>query len=548
MTMHLLYIEAINLSQVIDDTQDLATRRAASQMLLDMVHQVAAKLNGLASAISTGASKGLFEAKSLADLKRAKQIAADVLASPYHNLLQVEVVGTDDLPHVTERFSELTAQLQAEVRRRQACSLTVHWSEPPSTAMLSALQAQHPRMVGKRQPHQVVCQLDQVRPAVMALKGKSRDEPDTPVSWPVAVRRLEGRVWRQKLFKHLLSQDFSAADDAVDDAPPVRDLLERFSNDLESLTKDGNKRLDGKMALLYADGNSFGKIAQACQTPEQLRRWDNALQGARKQFLAKLLDLVRQRRDASGGTALQIEVLMWGGDEFLLVLPAALGLQAAQCFFEHCRPRLPDGVPPPDDLPTPCQPSHAVSLVFAHRNSPIEPLQELVKSLAEQGKQGVYKHHDSLNCIVLESFDHAGQDLDRYWQRRGLHTVHWRDMALNPKRLEDLLAAAPKVLPHLPRSGLYKVLADLVAWVDPSSAPGLLERRYKSLHEQLDSQCKLAWPPLWKALQPQSLGQQPVEADGSHPQHAHLNAWLMLLELWDYLPMSNTATQKEVTA
>ena len=126
-------------------------------------------------------------------------------------------------------------------------------------------------------------------------------------------------------------------------------------------------------------------------------------------------------------------------------------------------------------------------------------------------------------------------------------------MTLNPRRLIDLLQAAPEVIPKLPRSGLYKILADAATWASPGPQPPLLARRYQNIQEQFDGQSKAVWQQLWKALQPQSLGQQASEADSSTPQQAHLNAWLMLLELWDYLPGlvghgAAGATQERTTA
>ena len=39
MTEHYLYLEAVHLGNVVDDTEDLSTRRAGGYMLLELVHR-----------------------------------------------------------------------------------------------------------------------------------------------------------------------------------------------------------------------------------------------------------------------------------------------------------------------------------------------------------------------------------------------------------------------------------------------------------------------------------------------------------------------------
>lgn len=220
---------------------------------------------------------------------------------------------------------------------------------------------------------------------------------------------------------------------------------------------------------------------------------------------------------------------MWGGDEFLLVLPAWLALEAAQLFFEHCRISSPDNEPQ----------THSTVLVFAHHNAPIGPLQRLARSLAEQGKQGLWKNQDSLHTLVLESFDHAGGDLGTYWARRGLPGLSWEGMALNPTALKQLLALWPQVASYLPMRSLHRIVDGLRRWeVAGDNEKRLITRAYANVSESLAGPAREAWQALWTVLLRQaSSGQSWPDTPGdTFVTQAHLPAWLTLVELSDYLP------------
>jgi hypothetical protein len=69
---------------------------------------------------------------------------------------------------------------------------------------------------------------------------------------------------------------------------------------------------------------------------------------------------------------------------------------------------------------------YAMGLIFAHHKAPIHPLVQLVKRLAEgeakdgkdlQNRDGRATHR--LSYLVLESFDHVGEDLD------GFRALQW---------------------------------------------------------------------------------------------------------------------------
>jgi hypothetical protein len=309
--------------------------------------------------------------------------------------------------------------------------------------------------------------------------------------------------------------------------------------------------------VFYADGNGFSKLARKCQTADDLQKWDSRIQAARRHFLNALLEFIdahphglapmkKRREETFTPLRLRIETLMWGGDEFLLVLPAWLALQAVRLFFETCK------VVQLDEKTT-C--THSAGLVMAHHKAPISTLQTLAKNLAEQGKQGRYKGQDSLNWTVLESFDHAGSDLERYWEAKGLKQLKWDHMALNPQRLGVLLDTLPRMANELPRSSLYRIAQVLMAW-DGGTPPGddvkrLLARAYDNVHGAVANH-RTEWAALWTALQPKADVLFPETPPADFPKPDHLNAWLTLLELWDYaahrVSVQNATTTTTATA
>lgn len=229
---------------------------------------------------------------------------------------------------------------------------------------------------------------------------------------------------------------------------------------------------------------------------------------------------------------------MWGGDEFMFVLPAWLGLEAAQKVFSECLV--------PDDNGTPL--THSVGLVFAHHNAPIAPLQSLAKQLAERGKDEAFKHQNSLHWMVLESFDGAGEKLDSYWQHRDLASVKWADMRLNTDQLDTLLNCAPTALKHVPRTSVFQALRLLRAQCKGTDQSddhkNLLLRQYSNVQQAIGhgGAAHTAWTELWKQLHPEPWPEPLLDAKDAQ---SHLSAWLTLVELWDYLPASPAAQSEE---
>ncbi len=503
-------VQAVNLRHVIDDTEDLSTRRAGGYMLLELVHRIEDACKGLLEKISIGASEGLFALRPGQEMASARSRIESLLRQAPFRHATVKVADTASSGLGPQDLSTAREALLAVLRQQQMqqLSFATVFEDGPVSATAAGQ----------------VCTFDKVRPAVAYLADE-----EAWVSLSVRERRTDGRRLRQSFYQRELARWSDAAADYSREG--------RFTGDLVELTRmtpaerrDWSSLLEGKMALLYADGNGFGRIKATCQTPQAMADWDRNVQSARRTFLFELLQTLRE--DPAGPQdVIRLETLMWGGDEFMLVLPAWQALRAAQLFFEHCRVLAPDGTAQ----------THSAALVMAHHKSPIYPLQQLARQLADQGKQGLWKGHDSLHWLALESFDHAGGDLGSYWRTRGLSALSWADIALSPVGLHDVLVNWPRVATCVPRRNLFRIVDGLRAWDRlGTNEQRLLSMAYENVHAELQQATALeAWKALWHRLMRgggTDEGRWPDSLTAQFVSPAHLKAWLTLTELADYLP------------
>jgi hypothetical protein len=368
-----------------------------------------------------------------------------------------------------------------------------------------------------------------VRPAVQTdyLGGGTR----VCVSASVQARRtggaggVGGRDLRQTFYR----QELPAG------AVPVAG----FTNDFRSLASLDHRpneglavprNLDDKIAVFYADGNGFGSLQSACDSPEALNAWDRSLRDRRRALLSRLLaqaQALRHWRTAAGH--IRLETLMWGGDELTFVVPAWCGLELAALFFELTADwRYPDV-----DTGQPL--CHAAALVFAHAKAPIRRLELLAHDLVEQTKRDGDKARNTLAWVVLESFDHTGSDLGDYLQRRyplNPCPVDWARLRLGADQLHTLRADLPPLREVLPRSAIVRALRLLVSGrlrATGGEFHPLLLRSYDSVKRAVAQAGEdKRWLRLWQALAP---GRPWTPTT---PSLTDIAPWTLLLELWDY--------------
>lgn len=519
--MNLLRIEGVNLADTIFDTEDLSTRRGGSLLLLDAIEQVHQTFKDQLTPISTGASAGLFEINGSASAPEIETKVRQWLQK--HDLYRhaTFVVST-----AQGEFRRATEQAIAANRWQQMQSLSF------ATAGLQASDA--------------ICKTDEVRPA--SQRGPEDPGNSLSVQW----RRKYGREQKQKFYQHLLG-----------DQTPTD-----FTQDFESLVCGMNTslvptpNLEGKMAVFYADGNGFGKVGSTCKTPQELQQWDSYIKSQRKALLDKLMQLAqtdpRWQTESEGVQAIRLETLLWGGDELMFVVPGWCGMALVNLFFEQTSQMryLVDGKEAPL--------THACGLVFCHHQAPISAISQLAQALADKSKEdaSAFKGKNSLNWLVLESFDQAGSDLDAFLQTR-YHSrlASWDELTLSPAATNALACQLSANHPHslkaaLPRSTMVRALRLLAqgdAFDDGTQAKEtlrLLQRSYTSVQDALkpgtgnEPGLAQTFNTLWAHLHPQGSARDWLSSASKSPASDDLAAWVKLIELWDYCQTPAIPTQE----
>ena len=495
--MNLLRIEGVNHAHCIDDTEDLATRRGGGLMLLNATDAVAGALQGVAEPVSTGASAGLFRVTNGTG-------ADDGTLDRIRTTLADEVFRTGTFVVSRAAGADFPRAEQQALNRGR-------WQQMQRLSFSTA---------GLKPTQSGACEVDRVRP--VASWRTVGGEADTGVSLSVAERRHYGNQMKQRFYR----RELDALPEA--DRPAWRDEDLRYTHTFEKLScgphQPADSHLDGKIAVFYADGNSFGAKVAACTTPEALTTWESFLKKRRRRFLARLIERARGDARWQNEGEIRLETPLWGGDEFMLIVPAWCGFELAQLFLDE----VADLHYPESDRTDVSRLTHACGLVFCSHKTPISHIAALAKRLADQGKQDG-KAHDSLNWLVLESLDHAGDSLDQYLKQRFPERTDmtWKVLALDQKTLDALREKLPPLKGELPRSAITRAARMLAAGEALDHV--LLKASYAQVDAAMRDKHKALWNDLWKAT-------HPGKADWSlAPCPTDLPAWIKLLETWNYV-------------
>jgi hypothetical protein len=304
------------------------------------------------------------------------------------------------------------------------------------------------------------------------------------------------------------------------------------------------------MAVIYLDGNGFGKILRACSDPGRLTAWSDLLHYNQDQFLAWLLSEARKAKRGktdwfwSGpvihndgrkrykADALRLETLCWGGDEIIWVVPAWKGWWLLREFFELYG-RLGELARrdfDPGDIDGLRKLTTSAAVVFCHHNAPIHRVIHMAKQLTERPKEIIREtHKDRDYCAfqVLESFDHLGGN-PKEWRSRlvGRLGVDESALVFRGEEMRQAQMAIWSLKQEIARSRMHEVLAAI--YRKPDFEP-------KDLAEGL----RLGEKALARAgVKPQFLELEAVSANAGPTVSAEARsaiAWLHLGELWDYM-------------
>ena len=441
MPRYYIQAEAFNLDHMVYDTHDISTIRGGSFLLLDAVKRLQNAFEGRLKPIATAASKGLFYYDDPGSLEAQRAgIVRDVLrflhdATGGHATFLVAV--EEDLQ---EDFLLVLNRLEAEVRRQQ-------WRMPTV-------------MVPQFAPTDQECYLDGWRPGMETYPL----DREYKISAATHFRRQRGRELKHTLFPELLGE--------------VADEDDLCAKDLSELATDPSKGiLSSKIAFIHVDGNSFGRIRSAlCTSPTTRKKFDDLIQERRLSFLRDLRTRAYAEPDfyvrtRSGRDVLRLEMLLWGGDEFTLIVPAWKGLEVLESFYRIVDGLEFDGVPM----------THRAVVIFCHHSAPILQIRQLADELLDVTKSNIKarfkaaletdpsfaslpkedrilqaeqlsnpEYGNAARYLVLESFDMLRGSLDQFFLRYyGISDtssllLYGRRLAELRDHLHQICSSAPK--------------------------------------------------------------------------------------------------------
>jgi len=469
MNNYYLRVEGVNLSLFIYDTNDLNTIRGGGLLLLDAVNRVSDQLNDL-KPITQGASWGLFAFQASNDHQAAK-VAREVRT----------LLAEDEYQHATFVVDVLpTGNPEVYTTVRDRLHTLNRWRQMQSPSM--ALPQQSSPSSGDP-----VCELDQVRPST-GEPVKVQDT-DRRVSAAVRDRRCYGQKQKQKFYEKITG------------------ITAEYVREFDELTSNPDKgNLNHKMAVIYLDGNDFGKTARDyCTSAKKQKQFDDTL---RKKYqngaLTTLLKEINKCQDWKNGDKIRLETLLWGGDEIIWVVPAWKGWWMLGYFFQITRGNNGGEKWEIDGTEL----THAAGMVFCHHNAPIHPIVDLAKNLGDLAKQD--KTTNRVAYQILESFDHTGADLTRVRKMRSGPRICDKELLLYGDAMLDIENAVKWFRDKLPKRRLYRIVDTLIAGDDirkmVGAIPELNNRDDEGRKETLDK----------------CFGTGDAK-------------WLHLLELWDYI-------------
>ena len=259
-------------------------------------------------------------------------------------------------------------------------------------------------------------------------RDKDKDK-DAFICEAVRSRRNYGRDSKQTFYKSIIKRVAKRDASRTDNLEELAETLCNFAGDFETIATKRGGLLNGKLAVFYADGNNFGKKQTIhCTGPEHQIAFDEFLRFRREVFLTDFLQTeaskdewkTKVREKGADVEVIRFETLLWGGDELMFVMPAALGWRFATFFFEELgglnlnQAKLPDGKPLATDEPL----THAAALVFCQHHAPIDRIKHLAKDQMAEFAKRTDRTRDSLVAVALESFDHLGSGFEDGMDKR----------------------------------------------------------------------------------------------------------------------------------
>jgi len=212
-------------------------------------------------------------------------------------------------------------------------------------------------------------------------------------------KREHGRAERREFVKGFVQ--WVHENKRVDIPRKRPDGKPRFPEDLDTLAGS-----DGRIALLYADGNNMGDLLQLMPSPASYRHFSQVLENATRDGLfSALWAAFGEERLKDPNEPLPFEIIALGGDDIVVVVPARYGwtlaVKVLEAFEQHpgiekLQKELQGRVG--NALRRPVSLSLSAGLAIADVKYPVSFLFSLAEGLLKEAKKLAREVHTSTLC------------------------------------------------------------------------------------------------------------------------------------------------------
>lgn len=513
-------IEGVNIGKVMDDTDDISVIRGASFMLKESIQFIAKRYVEQLEPITTGASEGIFKLRQTGkNTEIVEQLRHELSHHDDFKYLTFAIVST----HAEQFDTEVKKRLLALSRLQQIRQLTQVAPARPNDSQ--------------------VCNITGLLMGETNLScSKKESYASKPVSESVEHRREYGMKKRQAFY----TAELGGIAKQNENIAMLLSGSMRFTDDLHELAKaNGKAKTEGKLAIIYLDGNSFGGLQEKILSQEdedsdntenkvetRQKAFDHYLQAKRAELMGAIVQFLVAR---TATDKLPLETLMWGGDEMLLVVPAIYGIEVMQLIYEQTETWDISG----HSL------KHAGGIVFCQYKSPIFRVRKAASQLAELIKKSFDKSISYFDYLVLESLDCPVEiDDGAFWCDRYGPIGKYRPVLKSSPNWYNQLPLLRQTMQTIPRSQAYQI-AKAATHTDLSK-----QSDSKSEHHLFNAQRLRAKQVLDEPQSPivETFEAQVADFLGLPNQTDADKAWIWLhaVELWDYLsPLRKEASRKQ---
>jgi hypothetical protein len=296
-------------------------------------------------------------------------------------------------------------------------------------------------------------------------KRAAEAHDDVRDEWICAIcsrKRRHGRSDRREFVKEFVRWVRDSKRVEIPEKKP--DGKPRFSEDLDTLAGS-----DGRIALLYADGNNMGDLLQLMSSPASYRHFSRVLEDATRDALfSALWTVFGEERLKDREKLLPFEIIALGGDDILVIVPArygwALAVKVLEAFEHHpgiekLQKELQERVG--SAMRRPVSLSLSAGLAIADVKYPVSFLFSLAEGLLKEAKKLAREVHTSTLChLWLRApviSERAGALLSALYERQMMVLTARPYTAEQARKLAEL-ARSLEGLPKAQRHSLAEAL------------------------------------------------------------------------------------------